>query len=88
VIVSVVEPAPLSEAGLNEAVAPDGNPVVPKLSPELGPLGAANVTVYCALPPAETLWLPGETESENVCTLSVMLAVCTRRPLVPATVSA
>ena len=86
-IVSVVEPAPLSEAWLNEAVAPDGNPVVPKLTPEPAPLGAAKVTVYCALPPAETLWRLGDTESENVCTLSVMLDVCTRLPLVPVTVS-
>jgi hypothetical protein len=44
VIVSVVDPAPLTEVGLNEAVAPDGNPVVLKVTAEVKPPVAATVT--------------------------------------------
>ena len=47
-IVSVEEPAPVREAGLKVAVAPDGNPLTVKFSVPLNPLSAEVATVYVA----------------------------------------
>ena len=45
VTVSVVDPELLAEPGLNEAVTPDGNPSVPKVTSELNPLSIVKVAV-------------------------------------------
>jgi hypothetical protein len=53
--VSVVDPEPVTEAGLKLPVTPDGNPDTPKLTAPLKPLSGATVTVYETLPPAATV---------------------------------
>ena len=45
-IVSVVDPDPVTWAGLKPAVAPDGRPLALKLAVPLNPFSALTLTVY------------------------------------------
>ena len=53
--VSVVEPEPEIDAGLNAAVAPDGNPAAVNVTAPPKLFMGAIVTAYCALEPAATV---------------------------------
>jgi hypothetical protein len=63
-IVSVVEPEPVTEVGLKVPVTPVGNPDTPKFTAPLKPLRAVVETVYDVLPPATTVWDVGDTRIE------------------------
>ena len=54
VTVSVEAPEPVTEVGLNEAVAPAGNPLAVRLTVPVKPLSALTFTVYVAVPPEFT----------------------------------
>lgn len=64
VIVAVCEPAPLTDAGLNEADAPVGRPVVPRVTLPVNPFDGVTVTVYDAEPPCVTVCDVGLTVTE------------------------
>ena len=51
VTVIVDVPEPVTEAGLNEAVAPAGNPLAVKLTAPVNPFSGLIFTVYAAVPP-------------------------------------
>jgi hypothetical protein len=54
-IVSVVDPEPVTDAGLKLPVTPDGSPDTPKFTAELKPFTGVTVTVYETFPPAVTV---------------------------------
>ena len=60
-IVSVVDPEPVTEVGLKLPVAPAGSADTPKLTAPLKPLTAVTITVYDVAPPAITVWDAGDT---------------------------
>ena len=64
-MVSVVEPEPVTVVGLKLPVTPEGNPDVPKFTGPLNPLPPVTVTVYAALPPAATLASVGDALREK-----------------------
>jgi hypothetical protein len=64
-IVSVVEPEPLTVVGVKVGVAPAGRPDTPKLTVPLKPFVALVVTVYETLLPAVTVAEAGETPTEK-----------------------
>jgi hypothetical protein len=55
VIVSVEAPALVTAAGLNEAVAPPGNPLTARFTVPVNPFSAAMLTVKVAAAPAVTV---------------------------------
>src|SRR5581483_8994022 len=78
VMVTVDEPEPVTDVGLKAAVAPEGRP--PAVSVTLPPKPLRAVTV----------WEPGAAEIEKSAagvTMSVTVALWTRLPLVPVSVS-
>ena len=88
VTVSVEVPEPVTEVGLNAAVAFVGNPVTVKAVAPVRPAVAVTVTVNVPLPAATTVRVVGEDESEKSgATVSVAGIDCTREPLVPVMVN-
>ena len=83
---SVVFPLAELLAGLKVAVAPDGSPEVPNVTPEEKPPVMVKLTVEVALPPAASLSVVGDAEREKLLIVSVMVLLCARPPLVPVTV--
>jgi hypothetical protein len=81
-MVSMLVPGPDKEAGLNAAVAPEGNPAALRLVVPV----AATVTVTVPLPPAFTTRLP-ETDSVKEFTWNAAGVDCTAPPLVPVIVN-
>jgi hypothetical protein len=65
VIVSVEVPEPVTEGGLKEAVAPEGNPLAVKLTAPVKPFSAPTLTEYVAVPPEFTDAVAGVAESEK-----------------------
>src|SRR5439155_1105908 len=52
-------PPALTDAGLNEPVAPAAKPLTERLTGRAAPDVACVLTVYVVLEPLETVWLPG-----------------------------
>jgi len=65
VTVSVEEPDPVTEAGTNPAVAPEGKPLTEKLTVSVNPFKAPIVTVYGTFPPCTADRDDGEAEIEK-----------------------
>ena len=65
VTVSVEEPDPVTEAGTNEAEAPEGRPFIEKLTVSVNPFSAPTETVYAALFPCVADCEDGEAEMEK-----------------------
>ncbi len=87
--VSVVVPDVVTDAGLNDADAPDGTPETANVTAPLNPPEGVTVNVYGALPPAWTVCEAGAADSEKFAgavTVSVTFAVRARVPPVPVTV--
>lgn len=61
----VVLPEPVTESGLNPAVAPLGRPVTWKPTVGFAPLTGVTLIVYTAVPPPWSITLVGEAESEK-----------------------
>ena len=87
-IVRVEFPAPVTEAGLKLAVAPDGRPETESATELLKPFRAPTVAVNEVPAPSETVWLAGEAETVKSRTTSVALAVRVTEPSLPVMVSA
>jgi hypothetical protein len=90
VIVSVDVPDVVTEVGLNDAVAPVGNPLALRFTVPVNPFNAPIVAVYVVDPPGATVCEPGDAEIEKsgaAFTTSVTVAVCVRVPLVPVSVN-
>lgn|SRR5581483_2421838 len=85
--VSVDVPAGVTDAGLNDAVAPAGRPPIDKFTVLLKPLMLPTVTVYVVLFPAVTVCEDGDAEIEKSETMTVTVAECDRLPLVPVMVT-
>src|SRR5437773_8396370 len=86
-MVSVVEPDDVIEAGLKDAVAPDGRPVTPKFTVPLNPLIGVTVAVYVVLPPGRTVRDDGGADSEKSATVMVRVAGALARPPLSVTVN-
>jgi hypothetical protein len=91
VIVSVEEVA-VAGFGLNDAVAPDPNPVTDNVTPLVNPPLREIETVYVVLLPRFTDRDNGDAERvkfavTGAVTTSVTVVVCASAPLVPVTVS-
>lgn len=65
VTVSADEPDPVTEAGTNDAEAPEGKPLTEKLTVSVKPFNALTDTVYGALPPCAVDCDDGEAEMEK-----------------------
>ena len=76
VTVKVDDPEPGREAGLNDAVAPAGNPLTCRVMGPANPVAAVTVAVYAALPPARTELRIGDVLSEKSGTVIVRDAGC------------
>ena len=85
-IVKVDDPWPVTELGLNVAVAFVGNPRTRNDTVPLKPLIAATVTVYVVLLPRVTVSVAGDAEMENEFTTKATVVECVRLPLDPVTV--
>src|SRR5580704_4509769 len=83
-MVSVVEPEPVTVVGLKLPVTPEGNPVTPKFTVPSNPLLPVTVTAYCALPPAAILpgpdVMPREKSGDGPALVTVH-APCADQPL-------
>ena len=77
----------LTDAGLNEAVAPSGNPFTPNATVWPNPVPGVTVAVYVVLPPARTLPDAGVADSEKSGTVMVRVAGGLTDPLLSVTVS-
>jgi hypothetical protein len=73
-IFSVVEPDVLTDAGLNEPVAPAGSPVTLKLTVPLKPVAGVTVAVYVVPAPARMVLDPGVADNEKSVTVIVRVA--------------
>ena len=71
---SVVEPEVLTDAGLNETVAPCGNPFTLNATVPTKPVPEVTVAVYVVLPPARTVPAAGVADSEKSGTVMVRVA--------------
>jgi hypothetical protein len=69
--VSVEFPFPFNEVGLKFAVAPPGNPSIPKLTLPVNPPFVESVTAKFVLPPGKTDCDDGLAPSENVPTITL-----------------
>jgi hypothetical protein len=90
VTVSVEDPAPVTDVGENDAVAPVGSPLVTlKLTAPPNPFSTPRFTVYVVLPPAATVCVPGVADivKSGANTVKATVAVCVTAPLVPVIVS-
>ena len=90
VTVSVEDPEPVTDGGLNATVVPAGLPVTLRDTLPVNPFSALTVAVYVVLPPTMTLREVGATVSEKfggAFTVKVTIAVCDVLPLVPVIVS-
>jgi len=88
--VSIEDPDPVIEAGLNVPVAPMGRPLTEKLTAELKPFKPVTEGVKVVVPPWITVCDPGDAASVKLdggFTTSVTVEVWTRLPLVPVVVS-
>jgi len=90
--VIVEEPEPVTEVGLKDAVAPNGNPRTENVTTPLKPLLGVMVTVYVVLLGRVTVRDVGEAEIENpggpeAFTTRVTVAVCVSEPLTPVMVN-
>jgi hypothetical protein len=88
VIVIAASPAVLLDAGLNVAVAPGGNPLVPNRMLDLKPFTMFSVTVEVAVPPGEPPITLGDADSEKLPTRTVIVWLWHIWPLVPVIVAA
>jgi hypothetical protein len=87
VTVNVEVPDPVTDVGLNAAVALVGNPLTVKAVAPVRPAVAVTVTVNVPVPPATTVRVVGEDDSEKSgVTVSVAGMDCTSEPLVPVMV--
>ena len=64
----------LTDAGLNEAVVPDGSPLTLKVTVPLNPVPEVTVAGYVVLVPAGTVLEAGVADSEKSATVTVRLA--------------
>jgi hypothetical protein len=90
VTVSVEDPAPVTDVGENDAVAPVGSPLVTlKLTAPPNPFSTPRFTVYVVLPPAATVCVPGVADivKSGANTVKATVAVWVTAPLVPVIVS-
>ena len=88
--VSIEDPDPVIEAGLNVPVAPMGRPLTEKLTAELKPFKPVTVGVKVVLLPWVTVCELGDAASVKLAgglTTSVTVELWTRLPLVPVIVS-
>ena len=85
---SVVGPDVLTDAGLNEAVAPDGSPLTLKVTVPLNPVPGVTVAVYVVPAPAMTV-LDDGVAAVNVksVTVTVRVAGWLTAPLLSVTVN-
>jgi hypothetical protein len=89
VMVSVELPEPLTEAGLNVAIAPEGSGLTLKATVPVKPPDGVTVAVYEAFKPAVTVWELGEAEREKSgegapsWTTNVATAIRCNLPVVP-----
>jgi hypothetical protein len=86
---SVVDPDPVTVAGLNVGITPAGKPPTLNETDALNPPMLVTVDVKLVLAPWITFWEPGEVESEKstvALTIRVTVEDCVRLPLVPVTV--
>ena len=84
---SVDVPEPVTEAGVNEAVAPAGRPRTLRPTAPVNPLIADTVAVYEAPLPGRTVLEPGVAESEKSPTVTVRVAGALAAPPLSLTVS-
>jgi hypothetical protein len=82
----VVDPDVVTEAGLNVAVAPEGNPVTVKPTVPVKPLTGLTVAVYVVLPPGTTVRDAGVAESVKSETVIVRDAGALAAPWLSVTV--
>ena len=64
-IVMVEDPEPETELGLKLAVAPDGNPLTPKVTFPVNPLEGVTLTVLFVPLAGATVWEDGVAETEK-----------------------
>jgi hypothetical protein len=88
----VDDPEPVTEVGLNEALAPAGNPLPERLTVPPNPPDPVTVALYEVPVPAVTVCEAGAAETEKspttgALTTSVTVAVCVVLPLVPVIVN-
>src|SRR5262249_26279871 len=70
----VVDPDPLTDAGLNEAVAPVGSPVTLNATVPLNPVPGVTVAVYVVPAPPRTVLDDGVADNEKSVTVIVRVA--------------
>ena len=85
--VSVVEPDVVTDAGLNEAVAPDGSPLTLNVTGPLNPVPAVTVAVYVVFAPARMVLDAGVADSEKSDTVIVRVAGWLLAPTLSVTVN-
>ena len=83
----VVEPDALTDAGLNEAVAPDGSPLTLNVTVPVKPVPAVTVAVYVVPAPARMLLDAGVADSEKSGTVIVRVAGWLVAPTLSVTVN-
>ena len=83
----VVEPEVFTEAGLNEAVAPEGSPLTVKPTVPMNPAIGATVAAYVVLPPGDRLREAGVAERAKSDTVTVRVAAVLGAPALSVTVS-
>ena len=84
---SVDDPEPVTDVGVNDAVAPVGKPMTPSVTAPLKPLIAETVVVYDAPVPADTVFELGVAESEKSVTVTVRVAAALVAPALSVTAS-
>jgi hypothetical protein len=88
VTVSVLEPDGVTETGLNDLVAPEGNPVALKATVPVKPVPAVTIAVKVVLAPLTTVLEAGSAASEKSVTVIVRVAgVALASPPLSVTVS-
>ena len=83
----VVDPEVLTDAGLNEAVAPVGSPVTLNATVPLNPVPGVTVAVYVVPAPAMTVRDDGVADNEKSVTVIVRVAGWLAAPLLSVTVN-
>ena len=84
--VIVEDPEPLTELGLNVAVAFAGNPLTLNITVPLKPFTAVTFAVYVVLAPFLTVCDAGVAVRVKLDTTSVTVVLCVILPLVPVMV--
>jgi len=86
--VIVVEPEPVTEAGLKPALAFAGRPATVKVAAPVSPVDAVTVTVKFVLPPGITVPVLGvAARLKSGVTVKVAAVVCWSEPFVPVIVN-